>query len=594
MRKFLLFFLWVSAVLTANGTKPTAVVSLVAPSLSHESSNITPYAFVIGVSDVNASESGIQIEIKGIGMADTLNVPAGTNFNSNITGLLPKTWYTMRARALGAPGIESPWSTELYVRTAIASPPKATLILENNCPSFVGFQIRIDERPEDIAEFIIKKSFDGTNFYTIANIRGGERSYYDLDPSPGIITHYVVYSSNSTGLTVSQTLTVPVQAYVAPAAPQNVISSLNGKTDTQLHIIWENAPEDYQCRTNIRSSYYIMVKREGQTEYTLYSLTYPATTGIYITGLKPNETVSYDIFSISDNNIFSAHAGGTDKTYGPASIPSNFIGVAFKDALNNSSIGLSWDHPVDDEDYFVIEVSEDGTNFLQLGKIKTAEANTFKHQPIEEGVDYTYRIKSGNFLYGESNWVTTKKINYPYSSKPNAPIALSSKNSSGGVDLKWMDDSNNEENFVIERSVDNNLNFTELVKLNRNQITYTDKTVSAGKTYFYQIKAMNTLGSSAASNISEIKATAVTGSIDEALINIFPNPTLNFVTVDLPEGVKTNNVEISILDQKNTIVYSKTFNSQTIEVNMNELKTGLYNLVIKSDEFTSSKKVFKY
>ncbi|MCP9767437.1 T9SS C-terminal target domain-containing protein [Lacihabitans sp. LS3-19] len=601
MRKLLLFFYLITVGLSVNANTPTTVVaaSLGAPILSYYPSTVTPTSFLISVSDTNATEVAIEIEAMGGGLTRTIIVPAGSNFNQSLTNLLPKTYFAVRARALGCAtstgcGTVSSWSPVMPVLTLVAAPPKATLTLENNCPSFVGFQIRIDERPEDISEFIIKRSFDGSNFHTLANIGPGERSYYDIGPAPGITTHYVVYTRNSTGLTVSNTLTVPVQAYVAPAAPQNLISSFSGKTDTQLHIIWENAPEDTHCGTNIRAAYYIMVKREGEADYSLYSLTYPATTDIYITGLKPNETVSYDVFSISDKNIFSGHAGGTDKTYGPASAPSNFIGVAYKDALNNSSIGLSWDHPLDDEDYFIIEVSEDGTNYLQLGKFKTAEVNTFKHEPIQEGVDYIYRIKAGNYLFGESDWVTTQKIMYPYSKAPNAPFGLSSKASTSGVDLTWYDDSNNEENFILERSVDDNQNFVELAKLGRNVITYTDKTVTAGKTYFYQVKAMNTIGSSAASNISEIKVIATSGVINEELIGLFPNPTLNYVTVNLPEGVSNQNVEISLLDQKNRTVYSKTFNSQKIEVNMSELKPGLYNLVIKSNEFKSSKKVYKY
>jgi hypothetical protein len=437
------------------------------------------------------------------------------------------------------------------------------------------------------------RAFDGVTFQAVGNLPGNQRNLYDLGIAPGVPATYIIFAENSTGQTPSNKLTVPVKAFVPPMPAINVKSSTVNKSNTQLNIVWENPEQDISCGGDIRSSYYVMIKREGETEFKVYDIIYPNANGIIIKGLKPNERVEFDIFSLSDKGLFSEHRVGVDNTYGPSSKPTNFIGVAFKDAVNNSSIGLSWDHAPEDEDYFVIEASKDGTNYNTLGKIKNGN-NTFKHEPIEEGVDYIYRIKAGNYLYGESDYVLTKPIKYDYSAKPNAPYGLSGLISSTKVDLKWYDDSNKESNYLIERSIDNNTAFVELKKLDRNSISYSDNTVTAGKTYFYRVKAINSIGESSASNIFEAKISSGLGMSNNTLVSIYPNPTLGYVTISNLGNTQNDNYDISILDQNNIEVFKKSYSSKNIKINLEELKTGVYNLIIKNSTETLSRKIVKY
>lgn len=571
---------------------------LVAPTLTDFPSTITTSSFLIGITDTNPTELALEVEIEGGGMTRlTILAPAAYTQHS-VINLSPKTQYKVRARALNcatsvACGDIGPWSQPFYISTKVAAPAAPIVKLENNCARFVGISWEIPARAEDITNFVVHRAFDGATFHKIGTLPANQRNLYDMGIAPGVPATYIIFAENSTGITSSNRITVPVKPFVAPAPPMNVISSKVNKTDTQLNIIWENPPQDFDCGTDIRSSYYVMIKREGDTEFKLYEIIYPTATGIIIKGLKPNERVEYDIFSFSDRGIFSEHRRGVDNTYGPASKPTNFIGVAFKDAINNSSIGLSWDHEPKDEDFFVIEASKDGTNFNVLGKIKDGN-NTFKHEPVEEGVDYIYRIKAGNYLFGESDYVLTQPIKYPYSAKPNAPYGLKAVASGAKVDLKWYDDSNKEESYILERSVDNNTTFVELKKLDRNATTYTDNTVTAGKTYFYQVKAANPLGTSSASNIVEVKITAGSGALNNSELNIFPNPTLSFVTVNLPSDLSFESLNISILDQNNIEVYNRNFSNNAVKINLEEFKSGVYTMILKTDNDLSSRKIVKY
>lgn len=571
---------------------------LVAPTLQDLPSSITTNFFMVLVEDTNPSETAIEVEVSGGGGVTTSNiVAAGSSFNFHASGLRPKTYYQVRARALGCAAVAGcsdlgPWSATKWISTLVEAPVAPNLKLNNNCAKFVGISWEVPARADEVTNFVVTRSFDGTNFHTIGTLPGYERNLYDLGVAPGINTTYVVYAENSTGLTPSAGLFVPVKAFVPPAPAINVKSSTVNKTDTQLNIVWENPEQDFSCGTDIRSSYYVKIKREGETEFKVYDIIYPNSNGVLIKGLKPNERVEYEIFSLSDKGLFSEYRGGVDKTYGPASKPTNLTGVAFKDAVNNSAIGLSWDHAPNDEDYFVIEASKDGTNFMTLGKIKEGN-NTFKHEPVEEGVGYIYRIKAGSFLYGESDYVVTQPIFYPYSAKPNAPYGLSGVISAAKVDLKWYDDSNKEENYILERSVDNNTSFVELKKLDRNTTSYTDNTVSAGKTYFYKVKAINPLGSSASSNIFQAKIAGGSGTVNTE-ISIYPNPTLDFVSISNESLGANQTFEVSIFDQNNMVVFKSTYESKNIIINLEDYKTGVYNLIIKNPTETISRKIVKY
>jgi hypothetical protein len=571
--------------------------TLVAPTLVDLPTSKTATSFMVEITDPNASETAIEVEVIGGGDTTSNVVVPGATFNFLASSLVPKTAYQVRARAIGCAVVAScsdlgPWSNILSITTLVVAPVAPILKLENNCARFVGISWEMPARGDEVTNFVVTRAFDGVSFQTIGFLPGYQRNLYDLGIAPGIPATYVVYAENASGLTPSLRLTVPVKAFVGPVPPINVTSSSVNKSDTQLNIVWDNPEQDFVCGTNIRSSYYVKIKREGETEFKVYDIIHPNSSGILIKGLKPNERVEYYVFSLSDKGLFSEYRYGVDNTYGPSSKPTNFIGVAFKDAVNNSAIGLSWDHAPKDEDYFVIEVSKDGLNFMTLGQIKEGN-NTFKHEPIEEGVDYTYRIKAGNYLYGESAYVVTQPINYPYSAKPNAPYGLSGVVSAAKVNLKWYDDSNREENYILERSVDNNTSFVELKKLDRNTTTYTDNTVSAGKTYFYQVKAVNTIGSSASSNIFQTKITGGSGTLGTE-ISIYPNPTLGFVTISNEALSTTESFEVSIFDQNNMEVFKKTFGTKNVKINLEDYKTGVYNVIIKNPKETISRKVVKY
>jgi len=92
-------------------------------------------------------------------------------------------------------------------------------------------------------------------------------------------------------------------------------------------------------------------------------------------------------------------------------------------------------------------------------------------------------------------------------SRPAAPSALVAVNGQGKgtTILNWNDNSDNETNFLIERSTSVGGGFIQVATVAANVRTYTDNTVFRKTTYFYRVRAANAGGKSNYSNVGSVK-----------------------------------------------------------------------------------------
>ncbi|HEY2964421.1 MAG TPA: hypothetical protein VGJ37_18525 [Pyrinomonadaceae bacterium] len=91
--------------------------------------------------------------------------------------------------------------------------------------------------------------------------------------------------------------------------------------------------------------------------------------------------------------------------------------------------------------------------------------------------------------------------------RPAAPSALTAANgqSKGSVILNWADNSDNEDNFLIERSTTVAGGYIQIATVAANVRSYTDNTVFRKTTYFYRVRAANSGGKSSYSNVVSVK-----------------------------------------------------------------------------------------
>lgn len=594
MRKFLLSYFLIFGVFVASA-------QIQAPKILEFPSKTTKTSFEVVLEPQGTGNVALFLEVTGPGITKpfTLTRPvSGINTFKVEVGLQPGTTYTVNARGIGCASevgcaTLGPWATT-SITTQEGFPPAAVLKDVGSCPQFVGLNWTIPSGGGKVTNIIIKKSYGGP-WYDVAHIPPYENTYYDLDVRPGIFTTYFIYTQNALGeISESNHVGVPVKSYVAPAAPVNLRVDNQATTRSTIRLRWENPEEDLVCKTNVRTSYYVMVKRPFESEYKVWGVTYPHSNTYDIEGLEENETVDIYIRARSDQEIWGDQAHIRAKTNGRSSKPTNVIGVAYLDNLKNSVLGISWTHPGDDADYYVVQYSLDGINFIPLTTNKVG-VNQINHTNISEGQQYTYRVKAGNYVYGESDWVNMNGfVTCDYTSAPTAPYGLSAKWTGANVVLNWVDDTNKEEVYVIERSKTETGTYTEVGEVKRFITTFTNQLGTDTSTvYYYRVKAVNPKGASAPSKVVRASKTAAASG---AVIGIlaYPNPTVDRLSISVPSDLKAESVEVSVYNQGNQLVLSKKFDRDaTLEVSLRKFTPGLYNVVIKSGDFQETKKIVK-
>ncbi|GAA5034677.1 hypothetical protein GCM10011506_29300 [Marivirga lumbricoides] len=101
---------------------------------------------------------------------------------------------------------------------------------------------------------------------------------------------------------------------------------------------------------------------------------------------------------------------------------------------------------------------------------------------------------------------TKPNSNANNNNEPTAPTNLTSNSStSNSIKLKWTDNSNNEDNFLIERSLSSNSNFGFIHNTNNNITNFEDTGLEPNTQYYYRIRAKNQSGYSSYSNILSVK-----------------------------------------------------------------------------------------
>jgi hypothetical protein len=98
----------------------------------------------------------------------------------------------------------------------------------------------------------------------------------------------------------------------------------------------------------------------------------------------------------------------------------------------------------------------------------------------------------------------------PLAVTPTAPSALNANAvSSSQINLTWTDNSSGESGFKLERSTDDSTGWEEVATPAANVVTTSDTGLATGTTYYYRLRATNSGGDSAYSNIAS--ATTLNG-----------------------------------------------------------------------------------
>lgn len=182
----------------------------------------------------------------------------------------------------------------------------------------------------------------------------------------------------------------------------------------------------------------------------------------------------------------------------PPPPPNPLIATLF----SQTQINLLWGDNSNNETGFKIERSPNEVNWTQIA---TAGANitTYTNTGLTCDTTYYYRVRAyngaGNSAYSSVANATT--LLCPVQT-PIAPSNLTANPvSKTQINLTWKDNSTNETGFKVEQS-SNGLNWTQIITVGANVNNYNNSGLSCDLSYFYRVRAYNSGGNSAYSNIA--------------------------------------------------------------------------------------------
>jgi uncharacterized protein len=191
-------------------------------------------------------------------------------------------------------------------------------------------------------------------------------------------------------------------------------------------------------------------------------------------------------------------------------------------ALSASLVRVSWTGHGSGETEFRIERQEGGGSFVQIGSVAAA-ITSYDDDTVSPGTTYGYRIRAcgsaGCSAYSAVASVTTPTLSAP--TAPSGLVATATENTAEII-LTWTDNSDDEEEFRVERRGPGEAQFVLLASVGPGVVDYTDGAVTPDGTYIYRVAACGSGGCSAYSGQASattypvaptaLAATAVSGT----------------------------------------------------------------------------------
>ena len=423
--------------------------------------------------DNSDNEDGFRIERDGMVIG---------YLSENMTSFTDRTvesakTYKYTLKAINKAGESEGVSIEIKTLDTIPTPPTALeaviindstikLVWNDNSENENGFEIYKNDK------LLTTTSVD-VNFYI------------DKDVTTDILYTYLVQAVNSQGssaydkvkVKITKTVPLPVTDFVAIPFSESIIN-----------LSWSDNSDNEEGFEIYRDDTLIYKAKADETSYTDKEL-------------KPNTLYRYTIRAVNEQgaSIFaSAKAMTFDIDKNVPNPPVDFR----VNPLSAKVVKLQWKDNSDNERGY--KIYRDGKLIATLDNQHTS----FIDKELEADTNYVYKIVAVNSKGASKPVLAKVKTKKDPLSKPNAPSDFTAvANGDKEVELRWSDNSDNEEGFEIYR--DKKLIYTALP----DDKMFLDTHLMPGTLYEYEIKAINDIGSS-----TSVKAQATTLDRDTMII----------------------------------------------------------------------------
>jgi len=270
-------------------------------------------------------------------------------------------------------------------------------------------------------------------------------------------------------------------------------------------------------------------------------------------------------------------------------------------AVTSYSVEFGWSDNSSNEDGFNIK-REIGIDYYYFLSSVTANTTSYIDTGLLTTTTYYYKIRAYNSA-GNSDYcgeVSTMTLDVPVIPTPNIPSILGFVNiTTFSAILNWIDTSDNELGFKIDRSTDNSY-FVQIDSVTANIESYTNNSLTSGLTYYYKIRAFNESGNSDYSDIVSVTINSQeaggTLNVGEILVTgqkangIFSST--NTINIEF-QGSTQGEYTFTVKDLKNTEINSDSktnVNNGIFTLDLSGYKSGVYQIKINGNGINNSRK----
>lgn len=434
--------------------------------------------------DNSTNEDGFKIKRKGPTDVDFVEAgTVGTNSTTYTdTQIQPNTTYVYRVRAFrntggGAASNDATVTTLPLVAApsnlrAMAGEGKVDLTWIDNSLNEDGFKIK-------------RKGQLDADFVDIATVGPNTITYADTQIQPNTTYTYRVRAfRNAGGGAASNDATVTTLPLVSPPTNLQAIAS-EGRVD----LTWQD--------NSTNEDGFIVKRKVGTDPNTTFSDVFTTSPNVMTysdTAVQPNTIYTYKVRAFRNAGGGAASNEATVTTLPLITAPTNLRAVAI-----DGKVQLTWQDNSTNEDGFKIRrKGPNDIDFTDIGSVGVNVTN-YSDSQIQPNTTYAYKVRAyrntgGGGASNEATVTTLPLI--------AAPTNLRAVAGAGKVGLTWVDNSTNEDGFIVERKVgtDPNTAFVDRFTTAPNVTTYSDTAVQANTTYTYRIRAFRNSGGGAASN----------------------------------------------------------------------------------------------
>ena len=271
--------------------------------------------------------------------------------------------------------------------------------------------------------------------------------------------------------------------HFTPAPPANLTAE--NPTVGQATLTWEDHAVNetgYQIQINIGNL--------GPDNWTEVKTTAADFTNTNITELNDSAEYCFRVRAQNDGGVSDFSNTACVQFVSALPSPNNLTPTTISD----TEIDLSWSGSIGAEGY-KIERSENGTSWAQIDTM-TADQTTYADIGLAPNTTYWYHVRAynadGNSDFTPSVSETTQNLPAP----TNLNVTLENDIT---AHLTWIDPSNGEEGFHIERRK-NGGTWNLIHSVTANQTTYTDSGLDRGAEYEYRVQGFTQSGVSNYSN----------------------------------------------------------------------------------------------